>query len=105
MTPERWSRLTDLFEAALDREPAERAAFLAAACADDDAMQREVSLLIDSHDRAGDFGTSPAFHIRTATVSPSTPADAIALLLGDGVRLGRYEIVSLVGSGGMGHVY
>src|SRR5918996_3717994 len=105
MTPERWSRLTELFEAALDREPAERAAFLASACANDDAMQREVSLLIDSHERAGDFGTSPVFHIRTTSVAPSPPADAMAQLLGDGVRLGRYEIVSLVGSGGMGLVY
>src|ERR687898_3366918 len=105
MTPERWSRLTDLFEAALDRAPAERATFLASACADDDAMQREVSLLIDSHERAGDFGTSPVFHLRTTNVPPPIHADAIAQLLGDGVRLGRYEIVSLVGSGGMGQVY
>jgi tetratricopeptide (TPR) repeat protein len=105
MTPERWSRLTDLFEAALDREPADRAAFLASACADDHAMQREVSLLLDSHERAGDFGTSPVFHITTPRASPSNPADPIGQLLGDGVRLGRYEIVSLVGSGGMGQVY
>ena len=102
MTPERWSRLTDLFEAALDLEPGARAAFLASACTDDEEMQREVSLLIDSHERAGDFGTSPVFHIRTAGVST---ADAGEHKLDQGVRLGRYEIVSLVGSGGMGQVY
>ena len=105
MTPERWARLTDLFEAALDRQPAERAVFLASACGDDDAMQREVSRLLDSHERAGDFGTSPVFHITTGTVPPADSAHAMAGLLGDGVRLGRYEIVSLVGSGGMGQVY
>jgi eukaryotic-like serine/threonine-protein kinase len=105
MTPDRWSRLTDLFEAALGREPAERDAFLASACADDAAMQREVSALIESHERAGDFGTSPVFHFRTPGVSPSDPVGAIAHILDEGVRLGRYEIVSLVGSGGMGQVY
>ena len=105
MTPERWSRLTDLFEAALDREPDERDAFLASACADDDEMQREVSALIDSHERAGDFGNSPVFHFSRAGVSPSDPVDASEHTLDEGVRLGRYEIVSLVGSGGMGQVY
>jgi hypothetical protein len=105
MTPDRWSRLTDLFEAALDREPAERDAFLASACADDAAMRREVSALIESHERAGDFGNAPVFHFRTPGVSPSDPADAIEHTLGGGVHLGRYEIVSLVGRGGMGQVY
>lgn len=104
MTPERWARLTDLFEAALDRAPADRAAFLASACADDDAMQRDVSSLIDSHERAGDFGHSPVFHFTTA--SPSSDLAGVSEpALGEGVRLGRYEIIALVGSGGMGEVY
>ena len=33
MTPERWKRIEELYHAALARPPAERAAFLAAACA------------------------------------------------------------------------
>ena len=104
MTPERWSRLTELFEAALDREPAERAAFVARACAGDDAMHRDVISLIESHERAGDFGTSPVFHFRTST-SSSDHSNETEPALGEGVRLGRYEIVTLVGSGGMGQVY
>ena len=105
MTPERWARLTDLFEAALDREPAERAAFLASACADDDAMHRDVTSLIESHEHAGDFGHSPVFHFRTTGPSASDPANVSEPALGEGVRLGRYEIVALVGCGGMGEVY
>src|SRR5688572_5253861 len=105
MTPERWLRLTDLFEAALDCDAAQRDAFLASACPDDAAMRREVSALIDSHERAGDFGASPVFHFKASGVSASEPADAIAHTLDKGVCLGRYEIVSLVGSGGMGQVY
>ena len=32
MTPERWARLTEIFDAAIERPPAERPAFLVAAC-------------------------------------------------------------------------
>ena len=105
MTAEHWTRLTELFEAALDREPAERAGFLSVACAGDDGLRREVELLIDSHERAGDFGTSPAFHFAAAGVSLSDSATAFEATLTPGARLGRYEVVALLGSGGMGEVY
>jgi hypothetical protein len=32
MTPERWQQIDQLFHAALSREPAQRASFLAGAC-------------------------------------------------------------------------
>jgi TolB-like protein len=105
MTAERWTRLTELFEAALECEPAERSGFLSVACADDHGLRREVELLIDSHERAGDFGTSPVFHFAAADVSSSDSAAAVEATLKSGVLLGRYEIVTLLGSGGMGEVY
>jgi tetratricopeptide (TPR) repeat protein len=95
MTPERWTRLTELFESALDFAPAERAAFLGSACADDPALRDEVHALLDSHERAGSFGESPAFNFAG---NPDGTLEA-------GSRLGRYEIVTLIGAGGMGEVY
>jgi serine/threonine-protein kinase len=96
MTPDRWQRLSALFDAALDRAPGERAAFLTGACADDLSLRDEVERLLDSHERAGPLGEMPAFRLRTA---PSGPTLEV------GTQLGRYEITGFVGAGGMGEVY
>ena len=50
MTPERWKRIEELYHEARARPPAERAAFLAAACADDEAMRRDVESLLAESD-------------------------------------------------------
>jgi hypothetical protein len=42
MTPDRWQKIERLYHAALEREESERAAYLAGACAGDDALRREV---------------------------------------------------------------
>ena len=99
MTPERWKRIENLLQSALERKPAERAAFLREACAGDEAMHKEVESLLDSSQQDGSFLKSPAFE------------EAAALLAGDnknsmlGRRIGSYQIISLLGSGGMGEVY
>ena len=106
MTPERWKRLADLFESALEHEPAARAEFLAAACGDDPLLRSEIEGLLQSHEQAGTFGTAPAFHVAAVAVASSPAWSATARATLDlGSRLGRYEIVSLLGAGGMGEVY
>jgi serine/threonine-protein kinase len=99
MTPERWTRLAELFEAALERDPGDRAAFLAAACPDDEELRREVERIVESHEHAGTFGDTPAFQVAAVERAHADGS------LTSGSRLGRYEIVSLVGKGGMGEVY
>jgi serine/threonine protein kinase len=86
MTPERWKRLETLFEAAADRDPVSREAFLADACAGDPDLRRELDEVLRSHD------------LLSAKSAPITTLDV-------GSRLGRYEILSLLGAGGMGEVY
>jgi len=61
MSPDVWSRAKPVFEAALARSEAERAAFMAAACGGDDVLRAEVErlLALDSDaqtffDRLGD---------------------------------------------------
>ena len=49
--PERRRRIEDLCDAALDRDPRERAAFVAAACGHDEALRLEVESLL-AHDAA-----------------------------------------------------
>ena len=46
MTPERWQYIERLYFAALERDTGERAAFLAEACAGDDALRGEVESLL-----------------------------------------------------------
>ncbi len=47
MKPERWKRIEQLFNSALEREASERAAFLEEACEGDEALLREVRSLLE----------------------------------------------------------
>ena len=46
MDPERWQRAAHIYQLTLEREPAERGAFLAEASADDAELRREVESLL-----------------------------------------------------------
>ena len=91
MTPEQWERVKSVFQSALERTSAERQAFLGEACSGDPMLQAEVESLLVSHERAGTF-------IQEPLLPPPR-----RLVPGD--RLGAYELVRLLGSGGMGDVY
>jgi serine/threonine protein kinase/tetratricopeptide (TPR) repeat protein len=98
MHPERWQRCTDIFNLAVERPPNERAAFLDRSCDGDEALRREVELLLKYHDASGDFIKSPVFEA------------APELLVGDpealiGQHLGCYRVEAVAGVGGMGVVY
>jgi len=51
----RRQRIEDLCDAALDRDPHERAAFLTHACENDDALREEVERLLSHANAADDF--------------------------------------------------
>ena len=60
MTGERWQRVRSLFEAAVERPPAERASFLAAETVSDEALRREVESLLAHEPDAAGFMSGPA---------------------------------------------
>src|SRR5499427_1597263 len=99
MKPERWEKVIDLFQSALERVPEERAAFLDESCHDDEDMRREVESLLTSHERAQNFIEIPAFKVAPELV-PSESGRALV-----GKVIGHYRIESLIGVGGMGEVY
>jgi len=95
ITPERWSRIEPILDRALDLPAAERAAFLEEACGEDVDLRRAVERLLRSSEAA------------EASLLEGSAADLAAPLLDApaGVVLDRYELVRLLGSGGMGSVY
>ncbi|MEX2272514.1 MAG: protein kinase [Vicinamibacterales bacterium] len=121
MTHERWQRAKALFQAAVERPEAERAAFLTAAAGDDEALRREVESLLYSD--AGDVGLldrlpvaseavltdhcdvmSAAAGIDLSSATDSSPRSRFGEA-GAGVRVGPYEVIAPLGVGGMGEVY
>src|SRR5215475_13690453 len=100
MTSERWRQVEDLFHSALSHAPVDRAAFLDAACADDRAMREQVEGLLESFDEAGDFIEKPIVNDLFSPKSRKPPPSESLI----GHRVGNYEILSLLGAGGMGEV-
>jgi serine/threonine protein kinase len=95
----RWETVKHLCHRALDKAAAERAAFLAAACAGDEGLRREVESLLARENDAERFLETPALEA-AARAAARDPAGSLA-----GRTLGHYRVLSLLGAGGMGEVY
>ena len=100
MQAERWQEIDRLFDAVLEREPAERASFLAEACAGDEDLRREVESLLAAHEGATKFIEAPA--IEVAAKAAAAGGNTFSAL---GREIGPYKVQSLLGLGGMGEVY
>ena len=99
MTPERWKQIEALYQEALARSPADRPAFLAAACANDEAMRRNVESLLAESESDDDFLARPPLPMSAYAVT-DTGLTPMA-----GTSLGGYQLRMLLGAGGMGEVY
>ncbi|HSE98780.1 MAG TPA: serine/threonine-protein kinase, partial [Blastocatellia bacterium] len=92
-------QLEDLFYEALGLDPRERAAFLSRLHASDPALGAEVESLVAAHERSGDLLDSPAYEVAADLILDPSPE------LPKGHTISRYEIIALLGKGGMGEVY
>src|SRR5437867_5163408 len=99
MTPDRWQKIEELYHSAREREGSQRVAFLEEACAGDEALRREVESLLAEEREVTGFLESPALEIAAKKMAQ----DQTRSLLGQ--RLGTYQVLSLLGAGGMGEVY
>lgn len=100
MDAERWKRVSELFEAALELDAADRAAFLDRECGADDELRSQVAAMLEgeSADDEIDFLAPNALNVR-AQVPRTVGSEMI------GKSLGPYTIKRHIGSGGMGNVF
>ncbi|MBI3680357.1 MAG: protein kinase [Acidobacteria bacterium] len=88
MSPERWARVKEVFDACLEMPSDERADYLERMASADPALCEEVHSLLRSHETTVGFLDRP--------VLDQQPAD---------LRLGAWRIHGMVGEGGMSRVY
>lgn len=98
MTPEQQRRARDLFEAALEHEPADVLRWLEDAAPDDSVVRAEVRSLLDHHSRAGSFLDEPVVQAAPHLLEEEHTLEP-------GTALGVYTVVREIGRGGMGRVY
>ncbi|HEU4522717.1 MAG TPA: protein kinase, partial [Thermoanaerobaculia bacterium] len=103
MTPDRWRAIERLYEAALERTPDQRDAFLNESCNGDEALRSEVASLLEYQGRALDFmeseAASPVAEAMRRVRDSSAPGRFA------GRVFGFYQLKEAIGAGGMGEVY
>jgi len=96
---ERWKQVEELFHEALELRQEQRKAFLENACKGDKALEQEVLSLLENHSPEQPLIPNIDMEEARQAVAGNRPRYS------EGEKLDSYQIIRLLGSGGMGEVY
>ncbi len=96
MNQEKWREISKIFHLALEKSAAERSAFLDEKCAGNEEFRREIETLLNASDEEDSFIDSTKIGLAALEKQPK---------LKEGEKIGSFQVVRMLGAGGMGEVY
>jgi non-specific serine/threonine protein kinase/serine/threonine-protein kinase len=97
MTPDEWRRVKAILEGLLDQPAEARESYIASACGGDATLRARVTALAEAAESEGGMLDAPNA-VEAGAEVPDAPSRA-------GERVGAYELLDEIGSGGMGTVH
>lgn len=99
MNAERLAQVEDIYHAVLEVAENEWPSFLTRSCGDDDELRREVESLLSFSEKPNSLIDVPPLDVAAEVVRRNNRPDII------GKKIKHYQILSQLGTGGMGDVY
>jgi eukaryotic-like serine/threonine-protein kinase len=96
MDKEKWQEISRIFSSALEKSPVDRKNFLLEICGDDEILRQEIENLLNAHESKDSFIDSPKVGLAPKENQPKLQKDE---------KVGSFQIIKLLGAGGMGEVY